>query len=315
MYYIQGADQKEYGPISADQLRQWITENRLNRFSPARADGESLWKTLGDFPEFADVLAALPASIAAPPASPSSGSSVGSSQSSPYGSGFRPSTPGISESVIDQKLKIPAIGVIVTGALGGLLSLYGVIATLVGSSKNTELPPGLPPEAAGFLDELVTWRELGFNYTAQRDDYEDFESLPDWAKATLGKHAADPREHLYSLEDFAESRTHDPVWNAAQTQLRETGVMQNYLRMLWGKKVLEWTRAPQEAFGMLIELNNRYALDGRDPNSYTGISWVFGRYDRPWAPERDVYGVIRYMSSTNTVKKLRIKEYLARWAR
>jgi hypothetical protein len=159
MYYIQGADQKEYGPISADQLRQWITENRLNRFSPARADGESLWKTLGDFPEFADVLAALPASIAAPPASPSSGSSVGSSQSSPYGSGFRPSTPGISESVIDQKLKIPAIGIITTGALAGLLSLAGVIATLSGSSKNTELPPGLPPEAAGFLKSYLAMME------------------------------------------------------------------------------------------------------------------------------------------------------------
>jgi hypothetical protein len=159
MYYIQGADQKEYGPISADQLRQWITENRLNRFSPARADGESLWKTLGDFPEFADVLAALPASIAAPSASPSSGSSVGSSQSSPCGSGFRPSTPGISESVIDQKLKIPAIGIITTGALGGLLSLYGVIATLLGSNKNTELPPGLPPEAAGFLKSYLAMME------------------------------------------------------------------------------------------------------------------------------------------------------------
>ena len=159
MYYIQGADQKEYGPISADQLRQWITENRLNRFSPARADGESLWKTLGDFPEFADVLAALPASIAAPSASPSSGSSVGSSQSSPYGSGFRPSTPGISESVIDQKLKIPAIGIITTGALAGLLSLAGVIATLSGSSKNTELPPGLPPEAAGFLKSYLAMME------------------------------------------------------------------------------------------------------------------------------------------------------------
>ena len=169
MYYIQGADQKEYGPISADQLRQWITENRLNRFSPARADGESLWKTLGDFPEFADVLAALPASIAAPSASPSSGSSVGSSQSSPYGSGFRPSTPGISESVIDQKLKIPAIGIITTGALAGLLSLYGVIATLLGSNKNTELPPGLPPEAAGFLKSYLAMMEtfnLPFNLLA-----------------------------------------------------------------------------------------------------------------------------------------------------
>lgn len=147
MYYIQGADQKEYGPVSADQLRQWITENRLNRFSPARADGESLWKTLGDFPEFADVLGALPAA-------PASASSTEPSQPS-QNSGFRPSTPGISESVIDQKLKIPAIGIITTGALGGLLSLAGVIATLSGSSKNTELPPGLPPEAAGFLKSYL----------------------------------------------------------------------------------------------------------------------------------------------------------------
>ena len=172
---------------------------------------------------------------------------------------------------------------------------------------------GMGADAEAFLDELVTWRELGFNYCSQRQDHEDYESLPEWARATLGKHLADAREHVYSLEEFAASRTHDPVWNAAQRQLRETGVMQNYLRMLWGKKVLEWTRSPAEAFAILIELNNRYALDGRNPNSYTGISWVFGRYDRPWAPERPVYGVIRYMSSANTVKKLRMKQYLARW--
>ena len=168
--------------------------------------------------------------------------------------------------------------------------------------------------AESFVDELLTWRELGYNYTWQRDDYDRYESLPAWAIATLERHAADVRDHVYSLEAFAASRTHDPVWNAAQTQLRETGVMQNYLRMLWGKKVLEWTPHPRDAMAILIELNNRYALDGRNPNSYTGISWVLGRYDRPWAPERSVYGVIRYMSSTNTVKKLRMKQYLARWA-
>ncbi|MBL8756099.1 MAG: deoxyribodipyrimidine photolyase [Planctomycetes bacterium] len=172
---------------------------------------------------------------------------------------------------------------------------------------------GMGENAEAFLDELVTWRELGFNYTHHRDDYEDFASLPEWAKATLAEHAADPREHVYTREEFMQSRTHDEVWNAAQNQLRETGVLQNYLRMLWGKKVLEWSRTPEEAFATLIDLNNRYALDGRDPNSYTGISWVFGRYDRPWAPKRSVYGVIRYMSSTNTVKKLRVKEYLARY--
>ena len=167
--------------------------------------------------------------------------------------------------------------------------------------------------AEAFVDEFVTWRELGYNFCWQRSDYEDFASLPDWAKATLQKHATDPREHVYSLDEFAAGATHDPLWNAAQRQLRESGVLQNYLRMLWGKKVLEWSRTPEDAMAILIELNNRYALDGRNPNSYSGISWVLGRYDRPWAPERDVYGVIRYMSSTNTVKKLKMKRWLARW--
>ncbi|MEO6596110.1 MAG: deoxyribodipyrimidine photolyase [Planctomycetota bacterium] len=173
---------------------------------------------------------------------------------------------------------------------------------------------GMSDTAEAFVDELVTWRELGFNYCWQRDDTADYESLPAWAKATLAAHAADPREHVYSLDELAASATHDPVWNAAQRQLRESGVMQNYLRMVWGKKVLEWTRSPQEAMAFLIELNNRYALDGRNPNSYSGIAWVFGRYDRPWAPKRDIYGVIRYMSSANTVKKLRVAKYLQRWS-
>jgi hypothetical protein len=153
MYYIQGADQKEYGPVSSDQLRQWISENRLNRFSPARADGESLWKTLGDFPEFADVLGASASPTAATP--PSAPPAVSAAHASPYGSGFRPSTPGISESVIDEKIKVPAIGIITTGALGALFSLTGVITTLSGSNKNTELPPGLPPEAASLLKSYL----------------------------------------------------------------------------------------------------------------------------------------------------------------
>lgn len=173
---------------------------------------------------------------------------------------------------------------------------------------------GMGESAEAFLDELVTWRELGFNFTSQRDDYDDYESLPEWARKSLEKHAPDERSHVYSLDEFAASKTHDRVWNAAQRQLRETGVMQNYLRMLWGKKVLEWSRTPQEAMAILIELNNRYALDGRNPNSYSGISWVLGRYDRPWAPERDVYGVLRYMTSENTVRKLKMKGYLAEWA-
>ncbi len=169
---------------------------------------------------------------------------------------------------------------------------------------------GMSEAAEGFLDELVTWRELGYNMCAHRGDFDEFESLPEWAKATLRKHGPDQREHIYSLEQFATAATHDEVWNAAQRQLVAEGTVQNYLRMLWGKKVLEWSRAPEEAWAILVELNNRYALDGRNPNSYAGIGWVFGRYDRPWAPERDVYGVIRYMSSANTCKKLRMGDYL-----
>ncbi len=174
---------------------------------------------------------------------------------------------------------------------------------------------GMSAAAESFFDEFVTWRELGYNWCWQREDYADLASLPTWAKATLQQHADDPREHVYSLEEFAASATHDEVWNAAQRQLRASGALQNYLRMLWGKKVLERTRTPTAAMAILVELNNRYALDGRDPNSYSGIAWVLGRYDRPWAPERPIYGVVRYMSSTNTVRKLRMKEYLARWSK
>ena len=173
---------------------------------------------------------------------------------------------------------------------------------------------GVGANAEAFLDQLITWRELGFNFSSKRDDYNVFESLPAWALTTLEAHESDDREWIYDLGTLEHSRTHDPLWNAAQRELVSEGRMHNYLRMLWGKKVLEWTRTPQDAMAILIELNNRYALDGRDPNSYAGISWVLGRYDRPWAPERDVYGVIRYMSSANTVKKLRMKGYLARWA-
>lgn len=172
---------------------------------------------------------------------------------------------------------------------------------------------GMADNAEAFVDQLVTWRELGFNFACQREDYDDFDSLPDWAQTSLGQHELDPRSHIYSVDEFASSQTHDPVWNAAQRQLRETGVMHNYLRMLWGKKVLEWSRSPREAMAILVELNNRFALDGRDPNSYSGICWVLGRYDRPWGPRRPVYGSIRYMSSENTLRKLRLKGYLARW--
>ena len=173
---------------------------------------------------------------------------------------------------------------------------------------------GMSGPAEAFLDELVTWRELGYNMAANRPDYQEYDSLPDWARKTLADHIDDPREHTYSLEQFASAETHDELWNAAQRQLVREGVIHNYLRMLWGKKILEWTWTPHEAADVMIELNNRYALDGRDPNSYSGIYWCLGRYDRPWGPERPIFGKIRYMTSKNTARKVRVAEYLERYS-
>ncbi|HSM50587.1 MAG TPA: deoxyribodipyrimidine photolyase [Thermoanaerobaculia bacterium] len=172
---------------------------------------------------------------------------------------------------------------------------------------------GVEPNAEAFLDELVTWRELGYQFCAKREDYDRYESLPEWALATLARHAGDERPHLYSLEELAAAETHDPLWNAAQRQLRAEGRIHNYLRMLWGKKILEWSPSPREALARMVELNNRWALDGRNPNSYTGIFWCLGRFDRPWGPERPIFGTVRYMSSENTARKVSVREYLRRF--
>jgi deoxyribodipyrimidine photo-lyase len=172
---------------------------------------------------------------------------------------------------------------------------------------------GMGEDAEAFLDQLVTWRELGFNMAWQRGDCESYRSLPPWALATLKKHAADRRAHIYSLAEFERAGTHDPLWNAAQVQLLKEGVIHNYLRMLWGKKILEWTATPQKALAIMIELNNKYALDGRNPNSTSGIFWVLGRYDRAWGPERRIFGTVRYMSSENTARKVRVREYIERY--
>lgn len=168
-------------------------------------------------------------------------------------------------------------------------------------------------EAESFLDELITWRELGYNMCFHRDDYDQYESLPDWAQRTIAKHRSDRRDHVYELAEFEAAETHDPVWNAAQRQLVQEGRMHNYLRMLWGKKIYEWSEHPRDALDVMIELNNKFAVDGRNPNSYSGIFWVLGRYDRAWGPERPIYGKLRYMSSENTRRKLKLDTYLQRY--
>lgn len=194
-----------------------------------------------------------------------------------------------------------------------------------------------------FLDEAITWRDVGYHWhfvrsqaaaNTERDNRSwqtggdavplfNFETmdfspggertldvvLPDWARATLRKHATDRREHLYDLEEFEAAATHDDLWNAAQRELVATGRIHNYMRMLWGKKVIEWSESPAAAYRVLEHLNNKYALDGRDPNSYTGVLWCFGLFDRPWPPERPVFGNVRYMSSENTARKFDLDGY------
>jgi deoxyribodipyrimidine photo-lyase len=172
---------------------------------------------------------------------------------------------------------------------------------------------GCSPTVEAFLDELITWREVGYNMASHTDDFDQYESLPEWARKTLQQHAGDPRPHVYSLQEFETADTHDELWNAAQTQLIREGRIHNYLRMLWGKKILHWSESAEAALEIMVELNNKYALDGRNPNSYSGIFWVLGRYDRAWGPERPIFGKVRYMTSDNTARKVRVKDYIGQY--
>ena len=167
--------------------------------------------------------------------------------------------------------------------------------------------------AEAFLDQLVVWRELAFNTCVYRpQDYDCYEALPEWARQTLEAHQDDERPHLYDQDALERAATHDSIWNAAQRQLRQEGWCHNYLRMLWGKKILEWSPAPQDALQAMTAIMNRWSLDGRDPNSYAGYAWTLGKYDRPW-PERPIFGKVRAMSSASTARKVHLRKYLERY--
>tara|TARA_A100001037_G_C15121167_1_gene623910 strand:- start:789 stop:2153 length:1365 start_codon:yes stop_codon:yes gene_type:complete len=167
-------------------------------------------------------------------------------------------------------------------------------------------------DAAVFLEELVVRRELAFNYVWNEPDYDRYESLPAWAQKTLDAHRHDPRATTYDAGELEAARTHDPYWNAAMTEMRQTGFMHGYMRMYWGKKIIEWSNTPEQAFCTALALNNKYFLDGRDPNSYAGVGWVFGLHDRPWA-RRPVFGTVRYMAASGLERKFDIRAYAA-WA-
>ena len=166
---------------------------------------------------------------------------------------------------------------------------------------------------ADYLEELVVRRELSMNFCSYNDDYDSFSGLPSWAKASLMNHLGDPRDYSYGIEVYQSAETHDPYWNAAQQELMSTGMMHNYMRMYWGKKVLEWSEHPEAAFEMLLHLNNLYATDGRDANSYAGVAWCFGKHDRPWQ-ERKIFGMIRYMNAAGLERKYDMQAYVSKGA-
>ena len=171
---------------------------------------------------------------------------------------------------------------------------------------------GVSPSIEAYLDQLLVWRELAFNTCEYLPDYDRWQTLPDWAKRTLEQHAGDPRPHRYTLTELEAADTADDVWNAAQRQLVAEGWFHGYLRMLWGKKIYEWSPSPSAALERMETLMNRYSLDGRDPNSYAGYMWVLGRYDRPW-PERPIFGTVRYMTSGSARRKLQMTAFLAKY--
>ncbi|MGE3278570.1 MAG: deoxyribodipyrimidine photo-lyase [Candidatus Altimarinota bacterium] len=164
-----------------------------------------------------------------------------------------------------------------------------------------------------FLEELIVRRELADNFCFYNPNYDTPKGFPDWAKKTLDEHRGDDREFVYTLKEFEEARTHDPLWNACQRQMLQTGKMHGYMRMYWGKKILEWTKSPEEAMKIAINLNDKWELDGRDSNGYVGIAWsIGGVHDRAWG-EREVFGKVRYMNDKGAKRKFDVEEYVGRW--
>lgn len=163
-----------------------------------------------------------------------------------------------------------------------------------------------------FLEELIVRRELADNFCFYNEQYDSFEGFPDWAKKTLKNHARDKREYVYTTEELEHAHTHDKLWNAAQMQMVKTGKMHGYMRMYWAKKILEWTKNPEDALKTAIYLNDKYELDGRDPNGYVGIAWsIGGVHDRAWG-ERPIFGKIRYMSYNGCKSKFDVALYIAK---
>ena len=170
------------------------------------------------------------------------------------------------------------------------------------------------PGKEDYLEELIVRRELSMNFVFYNERYDSFEGIPEWAKKTLRSRERDKRPYLYNPEELETAETHDPYWNAAQREMVFKGKMHGYMRMYWGKKILEWSRTPEEAFRVALYLNNKYELDGRDPNGFTGVAWCFGKHDRPWKA-REIFGNIRYMNAEGLKRKFDVEEYVRRMSK
>ncbi|MGA3045856.1 MAG: deoxyribodipyrimidine photo-lyase [Terracidiphilus sp.] len=204
-----------------------------------------------------------------------------------------------------------------TSRLSPYLHFGNIGPITIALAVNEAVKQGKAPESAGekFLDELIGWRELAVLFARHEPNYDNWECAAPWARKTLVEHAGDARPHRYSLEQLERAETHDELWNAAQREMVETGWMHNYMRMYWGKKILEWAPDPARAFEWAVMLNDKYELDGRDPNGYAGIAWaIVGRHDRPWF-DRPVFGLVRTMTGASTAKKFDAEQYIQQHSR
>ena len=186
---------------------------------------------------------------------------------------------------------------------------FGQISALYLALQISRADDELQAAKESYLEEMIVRRELAMNFVNYSPHYDSYKCLPNWARQTLAEHTGDPREHVYTRRQLEDARTHDEYWNAAMREMRYTGFMHNYMRMYWGKKILEWSKTPEHAFRTTLAINNKYFLDGRDPNSYTGVAWIFGIHDRAWF-ERAIFGKIRYMAASGLERKCDIKGYV-----
>jgi len=188
---------------------------------------------------------------------------------------------------------------------------FGQISPLYLALKIQQAKNASTGAKAAFLEELIVRRELAVNFVEHTRNYDTYDCIPNWARMTLADHQKDQRRVVYNREQLEAADTHDPYWNAAMREMKYTGFMHHYMRMYWGKKILEWSRTPQEGFRTTLAINNKYFIDGRDPNSYAGVAWIYGVHDRAWS-ERPIFGKIRYMAAAGLERKCDVRGYVSK---